>query len=252
METLGSIVVYAGLLVSIIGSVSLIKPVKFMGIASRATGLLVLATGILVVLVAFVLPVRLSRITTPETKLDYFAPEYEFQEFHSIRVKAPRERVWKAIKEVRANEIPLFRTLTWIRRFGHGGGESILNPSNDVAILESAARTSFLLLSEEAEKEIVLGNVMAAPRGVRWKKNPTPDDYHALQGQGFVLAMINFRVQDAVPGECIVTTETRVHATDSSVRRRFAPYWRTIYPGSALIRVMWLRAIRHRAEKMPG
>jgi len=30
--------------------------------------------------------------------------------------------------------------------------------------------------------------------------------------------------------------------------RTFAAYWRMIYPGSALIRVMWLRAIRLRAE----
>ncbi|HXT21641.1 MAG TPA: hypothetical protein VN923_12895, partial [Thermoanaerobaculia bacterium] len=45
-----------------------------------------------------------------------------------------------------------------------------------------------------------------------------------------------------------VTTETRVFATDDHARRRFAAYWRTIYPGSALIRRMWLRAIRARAE----
>ena len=42
--------------------------------------------------------------------------------------------------------------------------------------------------------------------------------------------------------------ETRVHATDAPTKRKFAAYWRTIYPGSALIRVMWLRAIRRRAE----
>jgi len=30
-------------------------------------------------------------------------------------------------------------------------------------------------------------------------------------------------------------------------RRRFAAYWRLIYPGSALIRRSWLRAIRQRA-----
>jgi hypothetical protein len=49
----------------------------------------------------------------------------------------------------------------------------------------------------------------------------------------------------------IVTTETRIYATDASAGRRFAPYWRVIYPGSALIRRMWLRAIAHRAEAQP-
>jgi hypothetical protein len=44
-----------------------------------------------------------------------------------------------------------------------------------------------------------------------------------------------------------VSTETRVFATSPAARRRFAAYWRVIYPGSAIIRRSWLRAIRHRA-----
>jgi hypothetical protein len=38
-----------------------------------------------------------------------------------------------------------------------------------------------------------------------------------------------------------------VFASSPSARRRFAAYWRVIYPGSAIIRRMWLRAIEHRA-----
>lgn len=37
-------------------------------------------------------------------------------------------------------------------------------------------------------------------------------------------------------------------AADPRATRAFAAYWRMIHPGSALIRVMWLRAIRLRAE----
>jgi hypothetical protein len=48
-----------------------------------------------------------------------------------------------------------------------------------------------------------------------------------------------------------VTTETRILATDDGARRRFGAYWRVIYPGSALIRIGWLDAIRRRAET-PG
>ncbi len=40
-------------------------------------------------------------------------------------------------------------------------------------------------------------------------------------------------------------------ATDAQARRRFACYWRVIYPGSALIRRMWLRAVKKRAEESP-
>jgi hypothetical protein len=45
-----------------------------------------------------------------------------------------------------------------------------------------------------------------------------------------------------------VTTETRVFATDAAARRSFGLYWAFIYPGSALIRHGWLRAIKLRAE----
>jgi hypothetical protein len=47
-------------------------------------------------------------------------------------------------------------------------------------------------------------------------------------------------------------SETRVHTTDAAAERRFAAYWRLIYPGSAFIRRMWLEAIRQRAESFPA
>lgn len=75
-----------------------------------------------------------------------------------------------------------------------------------------------------------------------------PVGFRALRGPGFALATMNFRIEDAGPGACTVTTETRVYATDAPTRRRFAGYWRVIYPGSALIRGMWLGAIKRRAE----
>jgi hypothetical protein len=62
------------------------------------------------------------------------------------------------------------------------------------------------------------------------------------------MGLMNFRVDRDGAGGCTLSTETRVFATDPASRRHFAAYWRVIYPGSALIRRMWLRAIRLRAE----
>jgi len=59
---------------------------------------------------------------------------------------------------------------------------------------------------------------------------------------------MNFIVEREAPNICRVTTETRVYATDPASVRKFARYWRVIYPGSALIRRMWLGAIKRRAE----
>ncbi len=46
-----------------------------------------------------------------------------------------------------------------------------------------------------------------------------------------------------------VTTETRIYALSPATRKSFAGYWRVIGPGSALIRRLWLRAIKRRAER---
>lgn len=248
----GVVVVYAGCLTSLLGFVSLLKPLNFIGIARRLSGLIVLGVGVIIVSIGFLLPASEERIAAPRTQLDAFVPAWQFNEAHSIRVRAPRDRVFRAIKEVRAGEITLFRTLTWMRRFGRPGPESILNAPETMPLLDVATRTSFLLLAEEKDRELVIGTLVAAPPGWRPKGKPTPEGFRELKEPGFALAAMNFRMEDAGAGETMVTTETRVYATDASSRKSFARYWRVIYPGSALIRKMWLRAVKKRAEGMPG
>src|SRR5262249_57314345 len=109
-----------------------------------------------------------------------------------------------------------------------------------------AARSGFLLLAEEPGHEIVFGTLVGAPPGTRIRANPTPQDFRDLQRPGFAKAAINFRVREIAPGECEVTTETRVFGTDAAASRKFARYWRGIYPGSPLLRGMWVRALRQR------
>jgi len=254
MNLIGTILVYAALAAMLLGGVSIIRPLKFVGIASRSHGIIVLLCGVVVFLIGVNVPAPEKRIAARTTILDDFVPAYQFAVFHTVRVKAPRERVFAAIRDVTANEITLFRTLTWIRRFGRRGPESILNAPEKMPLLDVATRTSFMLLAQEPDREIVLGTLVAAPPGWRSNKDkkPTPEDFKALHAPGFALGAINFRVEDTANGETLLTTETRIYATDASARRNSAVYWRVIYPGSALIRVMWLRAIQRRAEKMPG
>jgi hypothetical protein len=95
--------------------------------------------------------------------------------------------------------------------------------------------------------EIVAGMLVIVPSRSRTAIE-TPRDFAALEEPGFAKAVMNFRMEDEGGGWTRLTTETRIYATDASSRRRFAAYWRTIYPGSALIRREWLRAIRKRAE----
>jgi len=179
-------------------------------------------------------------------RLEEFVPVYEFNEVHRIRIRAPRIRIHRSIKEVTAGEITLFRALTWIRRFGRAGPESILNAPSHEPLLDVATRTGFLLLAEDPECELVVGIVVIAPGGV--KKPATPEQFKELVAPGVAKAAMNFRIEDAGDGIWLVSTETRVHATDASARRRFARYWALIRPGSGFIRRMWLRAVKRRAE----
>jgi hypothetical protein len=58
---------------------------------------------------------------------------------------------------------------------------------------------------------------------------------------GAVRLAADFRAEPA-PGGTLLSTETRVSATDASARRAFRRYWRVVGPFSALIRRRWLRA----------
>ena len=179
------------------------------------------------------------------TRLDEFAPAWQFREVHRVRVTASAEQAYRAIKTVSADEIRFFRTLTWIRRLGRPLPQSILDAPPHAPLLEVATRGGFLLLSDEPGRETVVGSVVIAPHGAARPR--TPEEYRALEAPGYAKATMNFLIKEDEAG-CVVTTETRVHATDARSRRRFGLYWLAIYPGSTLIRRMWLRAIKRRAE----
>jgi hypothetical protein len=236
---LGSVIVYSGLIVAFLG---------FVGIVRRRRTFVVLLAGLALTFIGLILPARDSRVGHVGTHLDHFMPVWQFHEVHTMRVEAPPERVYEAVRQVRADEIALFRTLTWIRRGGRELPEGILNPGNRASIIDVATRSGFIYLADDPPHEMVIGTVIAAPKGMRGKL--TPDVFRRTLPPGLTLASMNFIVRADGTGS-IVSTETRVFANSPATRRRFAAYWRVIYPGSALIRRMWLRAIGRRAEAEP-
>jgi hypothetical protein len=182
------------------------------------------------------------------SRIDEFAPAWQFREVHRIRVLAPEPHIYRSIKKVTAEEVTLFRALTWIRRFGRAGPAGILNPPAHEPLLEVATRTGFLLLADDSVRELAFGIVVIAPPETR--RPVTPEQFKDLSAPGIAKAVMDFRIEEAGDdGRSVVSTETRVQATDASARRRFARYWALIRPGSGFIRRMWLRAIKRRAEE---
>lgn len=238
-----SALVYVAAVSAAAGVILAVKPIRrFRG--TRLRGLAIAAAGVLLGVAGLFLPVSESRVSRATTRLDEFSPVWQFHEVHEIRIAASPERVFDAIKRVRADEIWLFRTLTWIRRGGRQLPPNILNAGDREPIIDVALAGGFVRLAEEAPRELVIGTIVVAPPGARGTL--TPQVFRDPLPPGFALATMNFLVRPDGPGHALVSTETRVFANSASSRRRFAAYWRIIYPGSALIRRMWLRAIQRR------
>jgi hypothetical protein len=255
-----SVLLYAGLALLAFGGVSLVYPPRFLGIATRVQALAIFAAGILAVAIALLAPVPAARRNTRgPTRLDAFVPEFQFAEFHERLVRATPETIDAAIRSVPAEEIRLFRLLTWIRNprlSGKAAPETILSPPRKAPILDVATRSGFVLLSDEPGREIVLGTLVVHPRGVRLAVPNDPAEtgrrFAALSEPGYAKAAMNFRIEPRPDGTCRLTTETRIFAADARTARRFARYWRFVFPGSALLRVTWLDAIAARAETVRG
>ena len=233
-----------------VAALALIRPIARLGLGTRRRALRAGLAAIAAAVVTLVWPAHDVRVATPVSRLDEIVPVYQFNEVHETTIEASAERTYRTICAVTANEITLLQTLTWIRRFGQSTPENILNPPGDKSFCDVALKSGFYLLADEPGSEMVFGTFVAAPKAAR--ANPPPQitaaTFAGIHSPGFGIAVMNFRLQGLTSTRTRLTSETRVFATDATIRRLFAAYWRVIYPGSAIIRMMWLRAIKRRAE----
>lgn len=247
IDLLLSVLWYGGLMLSAVGLLFTLRPVRRLGVPTRRRAVRIAIAGVGLAGVSLLAGGGLQRASTPGSELDRFMPAFQFSERHSIEIQAPAERTYRAMLDVTPDEVTFYRALTWVRTGGQPVPESIMNPPAGKSLIETAVRTSFRKLAEVPNGEFVFGGFVAAPAGARTRKW-TAEAYAALQEPGYAKVAMNFRVEPRGPGASVLFTETRVYATDAATRRTFKVYWRTISPGSALIRVSWLKAIKRRAE----
>lgn len=258
----GVLLVDLGIALGVAGVLALLHPTRRLLLPTRRRALAALALGGVAVLAGIALPAPEQQAPVIVSELDRFAPRWQFSEHHERVIRASPERVLRAAREVTAGEIRLFRVLTWIRRprLPGGASENILAAPAEQPLLDVAQRSGFFLLAEEPGRELVIGSLVVVPDALR-SLSPaereqrraafSPEAYRTLVAPGYAKAAMNFAVRALGDGTSLLTTETRVEATDDATRRRFAAYWRLIYPGSSLIRVNWLAAIARRAEAAP-
>jgi hypothetical protein len=206
--------------------VAMLRPLRRLRLPTRRRAAIVFAVALSTIVILALIPPPLTTVSPKMSRLDEIAPAFHYTEVHERQVNAPPDRVYAAMKATTASEIKLFQTFTWLRRFGRAGPESILNAPERMPILEVATRGGFTLRADEPPRELVVSAIVA-PR---------------------VTAVMNFHIQPEGTGSRL-TTETRVTGADSAAIRPFTPYWRTILPGSWILRVTWLDAIAERAER---
>jgi hypothetical protein len=254
VKAMGVFFVYAGLLTVAIGIASILKPLPSLRIPTRPTGGFVLALGVAVGLAGAALPAPVHRSAT-SLLMDRFMPVYHFNEVHSIRIRATPDRIFRAIRAVTPAEIRWSRTLFWIRSLpARLAGKTARGLSGEPKpLLEPAPGRGTVILGEEPNQELLLGIVgpFWKPAGGRPPRIEGARDFLVFEDPDHAKATMSFWLEDVGEGSFRLTTETRVFTPDPATRRKFAAYWRLIYPGSALLRQTFLAAIKRRAEAEP-
>lgn len=247
---LASILLDVSLAAAALGALCLVKPLAFLGIHTRAGGAALLTGALAAALVVALWPAPTLR-SSGHQAIDRFLDNYNFHELHTTLVSAPPEAVYRAVQEVTAGEIRWLKPLMAIRSFPAWLLRKRAPRPEAVPILEVATRASFFYLAREPPREIVVGTVGQFWRlagGAAPPRPASPEAFVSLDDPNFAKAVMSFTIEDAGRGVTLLSTETRILAPEGAARRRFAAYWRLIYPGSSLIRVGWLEGIKKRAE----
>lgn len=185
-------------------------------------------------------------------QLDRVLAVYHFHETHSVAIEAPPNRGFGAVRQVTLSEVPLFRALFTLRALPRTVlGKPIPAFDPHEPLVSWAMRAGFLMLAQVPDQEFVFGLIGQPWKLVGGRSANVGDveEFMTFAAPGFVKVATNFWLEARAPASgTVLTTETRVWASDPTSRARFAWYWRFIHPGSAIIRREWLRAIKRRAE----
>jgi hypothetical protein len=158
-------------------------------------------------------------------------PVYHRVERHRVPVAAPPERALAAAREVTASELPLVRALFRLRGLGRAPGGPIW---------EALGAEGFRPFGEDTL--VAVGKPWLPKGAVR-----EIGDFVGFDEPGWAKLAVDLQAEEA-PGGSLLHTETRVFLTDAGARRRFAAYWLVVRPFSGLVRRLWLRAAKERAE----
>jgi hypothetical protein len=240
-----STLVYCGLVLVLAGLANVAVPFRFLGVRRRRVGLLVLAGGVALALVALYWPAAMIQVAQHKTLFDDVVPQYQFGERHSVRVHARPEQAIGAARAATWGDLSSLVTLMKIR--GAVSGHPYRDNgafSGDKRILDAFAASGYVTGGNDDEVVMAGGADTQAGRPLAVH---SLQEYAGFRKPGAVKMAFAFYAEDAGGGWSTLTTETRMAVEEGSSRGP-AIYWRLIVPGSGLLRREWLEGIRRRAE----
>ena len=177
--------------------------------------------------------------------IDRHLEVYDVRSYHSTEVDASATATYRAARDLDLGRSAAVVALLAVRGLPHFLTGKV-RPSRSLT-LETFLQAGFVMLEENAPRELVMGGV-----GKFWRPDSgfvrlRADDFPSFDDPGYAKAVVSLSVEERGRGS-LLATETRVACTDATALRKFSLYWRVIGPFSGLIRRIMLDQLKRTAE----
>lgn len=237
---------WIGIVLAVIGTVSLVKPLTILWIYNRKTAGIVIALGCGICLSALYWPAKIIH-TQKKQKIDSIMPYYSFSEYHEVLVNATVDDIKMVLKSMRVRDIPTVKFLMKIRGAPEEKEESGKLPQVDRN--NGTFRTADFNYFVMDSTELITVMLVKTTANADPPEMKSVDEFMKFSELGYIKVALNFRLIPLGNESTLVTTETRNQGLSPEDRSSFGRYWRIIYPGSAIIRRVWLDTLAEKSKK---
>lgn len=188
----------------------------------------------------------------PPPLLDELVPGPPHRIVASVVVHAPPAVVWRSLVALPMSSLPIGYALTLLRHLPDvlAGNEPRVRGSD--TFLDA---TPIPVVVADAPRLLISAGPSQAWKAVGALRPPVLDvaGLRRWRQPGWIVVAMSFELRELPGGGgTLLSTETRMRATDPRTARIFVPYWWVIRAGSALIRREALAAVRRASERDRG
>jgi len=177
--------------------------------------------------------------------IDRVMPDADIRESHDVTVHAPAWLVFDVAEHFDIEESLAVRAIFWLRARFFGLSYKRMKKS----VVEATTGLGWGRLGYTPQREIVMGAVTQPWVGdVKFRAVPR-DRFETFDEPDLVKIAWTLEALSIGPAHTVFRSQTRVLATDSVAREKFAAYWRKFAPGIIAIRWFAGAAVKREAER---